>query len=110
MLQRLLALGVVSIVLAAAVSHETPLVITHVNVVDVVHGGIQRDRTLVILDGKISEIRHGRRHNKLPSGATLVDGSGKFVIPGLWDMHYHFEGEPGIREFKDRKTSCRERV
>ncbi len=75
------------------------MVITQVNVVDVAHGGIQRDMTLVILDGKIGEIRHGRRLNKLPRGATLVDGSGKFVIPGLWDMHQHFEGEPGIREF-----------
>jgi hypothetical protein len=99
LLQRILALVVVCIVLTAAVSAETPLVITYVNVVDVVHGGIQRDMTLVILDGKISEIRHGRRHNELPSGATLVDGSGKFVIPGLWDMHQHFEGEPAIREF-----------
>lgn len=99
MLLRFLALVTLWTVLAPAVSAETPLVVTHVNVVDVVHGGIQRDRTLVILDGKISEIRHGRRHHKLPSGAILLDASGKFVIPGLWDMHQHFEGEPGIREF-----------
>lgn len=99
MLQRLLALVVACVVLPAAVSAETPLVITHVNVVDVVRGGIQRDMTLVIRDGKIREIRHGHRHNKLPSGATVVDGSGKFVVPGLWDMHLHFEGEPGAREF-----------
>ncbi len=99
MLQRLLALVVACIILVVPLSAETPLVITHVNVVDIVRGGIQRDRTLVILDGKISEIRRGRRRNKLPVGATLVEGSGKFVIPGLWDMHQHFEGEPGVREF-----------
>lgn len=73
--------------------------ITHVNVVDVVHGGIQRDMTLVIVDGKISDIRHGHRLSKIIRGATVVDGSGKFVIPSLWDMHQHFEGEPRIREF-----------
>jgi len=28
-----------------------------------------------------------------------MDGTGKFVIPGLWDMHYHFESDPGSREF-----------
>jgi len=84
---------------AATASAEPPLVITHVNVVDVVRGRVQRDVTLVIRDAKVSEIRHGRRHHQLPSGATLVDGTGKFVIPGLWDMHYHFEGDPGIREF-----------
>lgn len=77
---------------------ETPLVITHANVVDVVRGGIQRDMTLVVVDGKISEIRHGRAR-KVPSAATLVDASGKFAIPGLWDMHYHFADAPGVREF-----------
>lgn len=99
LLLRLLALVVLCIVQAAAAAAQKPLVVTNVNVIDVVHGGIQRDRTLVILDGKISEIRHGRGRKELPRGATLVDGSGKFVIPGLWDMHQHFEGEPGIREF-----------
>ena len=68
------------------------------NIVDVVHGDIQRDMTLVIVDGKIGEIRHGRGR-KIPSGATLIDGSGKFAIPGLWDMHYHFARAPGPREF-----------
>jgi len=84
---------------AATASAEPPLVITHVNVVDVVRGRVQRDVTLVIRDAKVSEIRRGGRHSQLPGGATLMDGSGKFVIPGLWDMHYHFEGAPGIREF-----------
>jgi len=78
---------------------ETPLVITHVNVVDVLRGSIQRDMTLVVIDGKINEIRQGRQRT-LPGKATVVDGSGKFAIPGLWDMHYHFAGEPGVRELK----------
>ena len=96
----MIILLVLCIIPAAAASAETPLVLTHVNVVDVVRGRIQHDVTLVIVDGRISEIQQrGHRNKKLPSGATLIDGSGKFVIPGLWDMHYHFEGEPGIREF-----------
>lgn len=27
-----------------------------------------------------------------PRGARIVDGRGKFLIPGLWDMHTHHEG------------------
>jgi dihydroorotase-like cyclic amidohydrolase len=27
---------------------------------------------------------------KLPSSAGTINGTGKFVIPGLWDMHTHF--------------------
>lgn len=26
---------------------------------------------------------------KIPSGASVIDGRGKFLIPGLWDMHVH---------------------
>jgi imidazolonepropionase-like amidohydrolase len=25
----------------------------------------------------------------VPSGARVIDGRGKFLIPGLWDMHVH---------------------
>jgi len=97
--QRIFALVVACTALAAPLlPAETPLVITHVNIVDVVDGRIQRDMTLLVVDGKIGEIRHGRGR-KIPSRATLVDGSGKFAIPGLWDMHYHFAGTPGPREF-----------
>jgi len=38
---------------------------------------------------------------KIPKGATVIDGTGKFLIPGLWDMHIHtFFGDwvPGGKE------------
>lgn len=95
----LLAQVVWCIVPAAAAPAQTPLVISHLNVVDVMRGGVQRDMTLVIVDGRVSEVRHGRGPGEFPGGAAFVDGSGKFAIPGLWDMHQHFDGEPGIREF-----------
>jgi len=28
---------------------------------------------------------------RVPKGATVIDGTGKFLIPGLWDMHVHLE-------------------
>src|SRR5258708_23369790 len=28
---------------------------------------------------------------KIPKGATVVDGRGKTLLPGLWDMHAHYE-------------------
>jgi cytosine/adenosine deaminase-related metal-dependent hydrolase len=57
--------------------------ITHVNVVDVRDGHIQRYRTMIISNGKISQILSSRE--KVPARAAAVDESGKFVIPGLWD-------------------------
>jgi hypothetical protein len=28
---------------------------------------------------------------KIPAGATRIDAKGKYIIPGLWDMHAHYE-------------------
>jgi imidazolonepropionase-like amidohydrolase len=28
-----------------------------------------------------------------PAGATIVDGTGRFLVPGLWDMHVHLDGK-----------------
>jgi hypothetical protein len=82
---------------SAAASAQNRLQVTHVNVVDVVTGRIQPDRTLLISDGKIVSISGGPA--KAAAGEIVFDAAGKFVIPGLWDMHQHFEGEPGQREF-----------
>ncbi len=87
MLGRLFVL-VFSLTLAGT-APDGPLVIAHVNVVDVIGGAIERDMTVVVRDGKISDVHRTRRLEKAPSGVTTVDASGKFLIPGLWDMHAH---------------------
>lgn len=64
------------------------LVISNANVVDVREGQITRNVTVVIKNNRISEVAHvgligpGR-------GVTVVNASGKFLMPGLWDMHVH---------------------
>lgn len=62
-----------------------PLAITHVTVIDTTGGAPQRDVTVIIRDGRIESIGHINE----PADATLVDGRGRFLIPGLWDMHVH---------------------
>jgi imidazolonepropionase-like amidohydrolase len=48
------------------------------------------DSAVLIEDGKI--VAAGPRAQvKVPSGAKVIDAKGKFVLPGLWDMHSHFE-------------------
>src|SRR5688572_20891317 len=44
--------------------------------------------TIVIRDGRIAAIGPSSRVT-VPPGATRIDGRGKFVIPGLADMHAH---------------------
>ena len=48
------------------------------------------DSVVVIEDGKI--VSAGPRGKvKLPKGARILDLAGKTIVPGLWDMHAHFE-------------------
>ena len=50
----------------------------------------QPDTTVVVADGRITAVGPSRRVS-IPPGATTVNASGKTLIPGLWDMHSHFE-------------------
>ncbi|WP_112276654.1 amidohydrolase family protein [Lentzea terrae] len=43
--------------------------------------------TIVLADNKVLAV--GSRDLPLPRGSTVLDLPGKFVIPGLWDMHVH---------------------
>lgn len=80
--------GVAAAVAPGSVASETrPLAITRVDVVDVINGAILRDRTVTISGGTITDIGEGAP----PAGTRAVDGRGKFLIPGLWDMHAHIE-------------------
>jgi imidazolonepropionase-like amidohydrolase len=48
----------------------------------------------VVVEGQRIEQAGPARQVKIPKGAQVVDGAGKFLIPGLWDMHVHvFFGE-----------------
>jgi len=48
------------------------------------------DAAVVIRKGRI--VATGPRSKvKIPKHANVVDAKGKFILPGLWDMHAHFE-------------------
>jgi imidazolonepropionase-like amidohydrolase len=46
--------------------------------------------TVIIVDGRITAVGPASRV-AVPPGATVVKAAGKTVMPGLWDMHSHFE-------------------
>jgi imidazolonepropionase-like amidohydrolase len=62
------------------------IAITNATVIDVVSGGQETPVTVLTKAGLIADI--GPRI-QVPPGAVRVDGTGKFLIPGLWDMHSH---------------------
>jgi imidazolonepropionase-like amidohydrolase len=51
-------------------------------------------RAVLVKDGKIESITEDSKTVQ-PQAALVVDASGKFLIPGLCDMHVHFPPLPG---------------
>ncbi|MEP7339768.1 MAG: amidohydrolase family protein [Acidobacteriota bacterium] len=65
-----------------------PLAISHVNLIDATGKPAQADMTVVIVGDRIQAIGKTGKV-KIPADAEVVDASGKFLIPGLWDSHIH---------------------
>jgi imidazolonepropionase-like amidohydrolase len=82
--------------------HKSPdLAITHVSVIDATGSGTQRDMTVVVTGDRIAAIGPSAAA-AIARDAQVVDARGKFLIPGLTDMHVHLtgSGEPrGSREY-----------
>ena len=80
--------------------------ITHVTVVDLTTNpstaaALRLEYTVVVSGQRIAAIGPSGEV-AIPGGARVMDASGKYLIPGLWDMHVHLTGagEPsGSREF-----------
>ena len=65
-----------------------PLAIIHATIHTMKDSIPIRDGTIVVDGGRIVSV--GPRGTiKVPANARVIDASGKFVIPGLWDMHVH---------------------
>ena len=73
-------------------ANRTPTLVDHVLMFDSVAGRYVPDRAVLIADGKVAAIGAGGSL-KAPSGATLIDGRGKTLSPGLWDSHQHVGGD-----------------
>lgn len=65
------------------------VVIQNVTVIAMTSAPPAVNQTVIIRDGRIAEILGGLTELRLPAGARVVDGTGKFLIPGLFDMHVH---------------------
>ncbi|HEX8212545.1 MAG TPA: amidohydrolase family protein [Longimicrobium sp.] len=65
-----------------------PVAITHVTVVDPAGGVPLRDVTVITEGGRIRQISPAAGV-EIPTGALVVNGAGRYLIAGLWDMHVH---------------------
>jgi hypothetical protein len=71
-------------------SHAETLAIVGGTLIDGTGSPAVQDSAVVIGKGRI--VAAGPRANvQIPNDATVIDAHGKTIIPGLWDMHAHFE-------------------
>ena len=76
----------VLLVAQTATQSAGALVFTHVTVIDVARGLLQPDMTVVVEGNRIAAVGKSAR---VPRNAKIIDATGQFLIPGLWDMHAH---------------------
>lgn len=74
---------------SAETGQTKPLVLKHVTVIDAESAQAMPDMTVVMIGGCITELRQSKAGGHIPRGAQVVDATGKYLIPGLWDMHVH---------------------
>ncbi len=67
------------------------LAIEHVTVIDVDGGPELADQTVIVKGDSISAVAKSGSV-EIPKDAQRIDARGKFLIPGLWDMHTHVAG------------------
>lgn len=86
------AVTVVAVALATLRGHligaQGVVAFTHVTVIDGRDSVPLADQTVIVRGSRI--VTAGEASvTRVPSGARVIDGRGKFLIPGLWDMHVH---------------------
>lgn len=73
------------------INQPNNLLITNITVIDAEHG--QRENVDVLISNNIIV---DVEKNLAPDASRRIDGTGKYLIPGLWDAHVHLAYEEGI--------------
>lgn len=79
---------------------EADIIIKDINIVDVVNNKIIPHQTVVISKDVIKATGNNKVIQSVYKAKLMIDGTGKFIMPSLWDMHVHFGGDTLIGENK----------
>ncbi len=91
-LQRIAALSLLltcsELLTASRPAQDATWALTHVTVIDATGTPARPDMTVLIRNGRIADVgKYGSI--EIPKQAQVVDATGKWLVPGLWDMHVH---------------------
>jgi imidazolonepropionase-like amidohydrolase len=67
---------------------QSSVVIRNVTVIPMTGAAPASRQSVIVRDGRIAEIGPSAQVG-IPTGASVVDGTGKYLIPGLFEMHAH---------------------
>lgn len=79
------------------------LAIVGARLFDAEAGRVRDPAAVVIEGGRISAIG-----GAVPDGAEVIDGAGKMLVPGFWDMHVHMSDEDGLLHLAAGVTTARD--
>ena len=84
-----------------------PMAIAHVRVFDSEQATVRDDQTVVI-EGERITAAGAFASIKIANDAEIVDGTGKTLVPGLFDMHAHAQAIDGIMNIASGVTTIRD--
>lgn len=80
--------------MAAQATARADLALTHINVLTMERAQVLRDQTIVVRGTEVTALGPADTI-AVPAGLTVIDGRGRFLMPGLTDMHVHVDPEGG---------------
>lgn len=68
--------------------HRQCVAISNVTIIDPLHASVAPNMTVIVAGSRITAVAPAKSLRP-PAGCKLVDGTGKYLLSGLWDMHAH---------------------
>jgi imidazolonepropionase-like amidohydrolase len=97
------------LVKAAVARPAGQLFITDVTIFDSISGKAIPHQEVAIKENRIVQVGEYRATHRQPkAGEVVIDGSGKTLLPGLWDMHQHFSGADPLLDIATGVTTGRD--
>jgi imidazolonepropionase-like amidohydrolase len=84
-----------------------PVAVEHVRLFDSEHATVRKDQTVVINGTRVEKVGSSTI-TATPKDAQRIDGTGKTLLPGLFDMHAHAQAVDGLLNIASGVTSVRD--
>jgi imidazolonepropionase-like amidohydrolase len=78
--------------------HRDAIVVRNVTIVDVEQNRLVPKRDVTVVGDRIVGIQAGGT-TRLPARGRVLDGTGRYLMPGLWDFHVHVFSAPSEEDF-----------